>query len=72
MDFYLMTRLLREQIKKKGEQDKKKNSIIYVGNNHAMKYVQLLRDMEFHLVFSSDTGEPKSCLDVSEMLWPYV
>ena len=64
MDYYLMTRLL------KGPD--KKNSIIYVGNFHAIRYVELLRKMNFRSVFESTAGVPDACLDLSEMMWPYV
>lgn len=71
LDMYLFSRMFR-----KFKQVKYKNSkepeyiIIYVGNQHANNYRELLNELNFKTEFNKQTIKPDYCLDISNLKQP--
>ena len=73
MDFYLMSRLFRNFKYKQYENVKSpENVIIYVGNDHANVYRNLLKQMTFkeHFHFKENEYKNDYCIDISKLNYP--
>ena len=74
MDFYLLSRMLRNFEKPGQLAEPIQHVIVYAGVAHTKAYVKTLKGLGFEPKFHAgdDSQPPNACLRVSKLTWPYV
>ena len=73
MDYYLIARCFRSYSRKEGYSRPSYNNIIYAGEAHIKKYVEILQKLGFHIdekVPSKDKSKEFQCLNISGIKQP--